>query len=119
MALALRGPSADWPLPGMGNDGLHGLGRPFDAIGMEADLPDLGYHLIIKGKILRLPLTGIPVVSLTVVSYDAGDIVRQDRMGGHPGVVALWLSSFSEVGSVGPEINPSTVDPADYIVPGL
>jgi hypothetical protein len=37
-------------------------------------------------------------------------------VGGRPGVVALYLSSFSVVGTFRPMIDPSTVTPADCVL---
>lgn len=121
MALAPRG--VDIPLPGEGGEWAHnpyiapnGQYRDPDAYGLASGAPYNGLHLTIRAKALRLPL-GTPEGPLLVISYDAGDVLQITRVGGHPGAMQLWLSTWTEVGTIGPPIDPSTITPGDYVVP--
>ena len=54
--------------------------------------------------------------TFSIVTFDEGDILGTFRVGGHPGVIRLWLTASSAEDYGG---DPRDLDPFDYVVPDL
>jgi hypothetical protein len=57
--------------------------------------------------------------AVSIISFDEADIEGTFHSQGHPGVIGLWLTTFTVAGTVSDPIDSATFDPTPYEVPDL